>query len=256
MKRSRLAKLFVPAIIVLTMSVTAVALMPVLHDAEDIAGVLSGDYSAIIFTTLFFVGICTLVQILLRRGSKRVGAWRQSFIADERAANTARRQNIGESLFVKASFPAAACIPQKGEPLDAIYNDVLQKQGRAQGLASKPMLKLHMTNNELKQNFGPQNIEIISVYEENFDKYIRTLLDWAEALSRVEMDEKAIMVLEEASVVGADTSQVYIILADLYHKAGRTAELAALLEHASGLRLGSFGEIARTKIEKHIRKYL
>lgn len=243
--RRNLVGFFLPLLIVSTVIVLFVSFGPTAGEEESRLMLLSGDYSTLVFTTLFFVMICAVVQIMLGVSKRKRGTKMADFIDAERRANFSRRRDLPEPI--QAIFPQEACLGDASS-----YNGLEAKQERARLCSQQPMLKLYMNNTEIKHSFGPQNLEKISAYEENFNRYVVALLDWAEVLLHNGMKDRAVMVLEEAVRIGADTSRAYIMLAQLYHEAGSRSALQALSTMIEARSFGSLDGILKSKIYEHI----
>ncbi|MCL2619036.1 MAG: hypothetical protein FWD98_08320 [Defluviitaleaceae bacterium] len=242
----RIMRLVLPAVIAITV-VVLVNFYLRSEDATEI-GFLGGDYSAFIGTTLLFVIFIAFVQIMLRRGSRGRYDKMNAYLQAERKANLSRKRDMGASFVIAANFPEDACTDGDSK--------LSQLQDKARAASQQKMMKLNMSNIEIKQSFGPQNLDNVALGEANFNKYVQTLTEWADELQARGNNEAACAVLQEAVNVGADTSKVYMALAGLYHAERRTPELTALRDKAHDPEFLPGDSITRSKIQTFIEDLL
>ncbi|MCL2617153.1 MAG: hypothetical protein FWD96_05865 [Defluviitaleaceae bacterium] len=239
--RSRVIRFFLPAVIVATV-MGGISFYYRTVGADQM-GFLTGDYSAFFGTTLLVVGAIGIVQLFLRRGSRGRYDKYNAYMEEDREANLSRKRDIDNTMIIRANFPQSACV-EEGSGLDQL----IIKQKRAQEASTGDMMKLSLSNIELKRAFGPQNLDYIARCEMNFNNYVKALTEWAEDLLNAERKDAARVVLEEAVNVGAETSRVYMQLANLYREGGKRTELAMLLKKAQDPAFLANDEITRAKI--------
>ena len=243
--RSKIIRFFLPAVIVVTVAVGINAYYRA-TDADQM-GFLFGDYSTFIGTTIFFISFVAIIQFFLRRGSRGRYDKYDAYFAEEREANLARKREIDDSHMVKASFPESACIGKESSD-----TQLFQKQERARTASQQVMMKMNLSNIQLKKAFGPQNIDYIASCEVNFNSYVQALTDWAEGLLYSGNSDAARSVLEEAVNVGADTSRVFRQLAELYHKGGKSSKLNELLTKTQDPAFLANDLVTKSKIQAQI----
>ena len=73
-----------------------------------------------------------------------------------------------------------------------------------------------MSNTDLKKEYGPANLTILSEYDENFSELIRCLHNYALRPHELDYTADAKTVLEYAVSIGSDMGSSYRLLADLY----------------------------------------
>jgi len=187
----------------------------------------------------------------MRRGSRGRYDKMNAFLAAEQAATLSRKRDIDDSLIIKSKFPESACI-------DVSVGDtrLLLLQDKARISSQSLMMKINMSNIEIKQAFGPQNIDHVARAEANFNRYVQALQEWAEELQSRGRKDAACEVLREAVSVGADTSKVYLALTDIYRENIRRAELEALLEKSREPVFLPNDVITKSKIQAHIESAL
>ena len=243
--KSRIIRFFFPAVIIV--SVVAIINFYLRSAGGVEIGFLGGDYSAFIGTTVFFLVIVAVVQILIRKGNRGRYDKMNAYLAADREANLSRKREIDSSLIIKATFPQGACV-------DAASGDaaLLQKQEKARSASQAVMMKTGLSNIEIKHAFGPQNLDEIARYEVNFNSYVKALQEWADELLSRGNNDAALVVLEEAVNVGADTSKVFMTLADLYRESRRRSDIDALLIKTQDPAFLASDLVTKSKIQAHI----
>ena len=67
-----------------------------------------------------------------------------------------------------------------------------------------------ISNTDLKKSYGPANLELLSIYDQNYSRYIRTLQLMAECIYE-EYPDKAAAILEYCISIGTDISGTYYL---------------------------------------------
>ncbi|MGN0155575.1 MAG: hypothetical protein ACI4A3_14070 [Lachnospiraceae bacterium] len=152
----------------------------------------------------------------------------RTYLAREDAANSTRKKDISKLPYIQ--------VPIESFPFDITLNDekkqlqIANYKEEILNLAKKPMLNLiGVSNTELKESYGPANLEILSNYDQNYSRYIRALHLYAEAIYE-EYPEKAISVLEYCISIGTDISGTYDLLARYYLSKGDRQHFEALYD--------------------------
>lgn len=152
----------------------------------------------------------------------------RSYLKREDTANSIRRQDISGLAYIK--------VPLDTLPLDITLNDekkqlkIAEYKKEITELSKKQMLNLiGMSNIELKELYGPANLEILTIYDQNYSRYIRTLQLLAECIYD-EYPERAVSVLEYCLSIGTDISGTYDILGRYYLKHSKQDQFAHLYE--------------------------
>jgi len=146
------------------------------------------------------------------------------FLEAEDAANAVRKRDIDEELFFEPDLSDLPAV-QEGDPF------------KVERFASRKMIyfRTPMSNLELKQQYGPAQMDYIAQYEENFNEFLKSLTAWAADLadSREFQDvSDALLILGYAIAHGSEFRTTYKLAADLYAEAGETATLEALMDTA------------------------
>lgn len=151
-----------------------------------------------------------------------------SFLARESAANGTRRKDISDLPYISVPFDTL--------PLDITLNDEKKQSQIANykavitDLSQKKMLNLIGVNNtELKERFGPANLEALTICDQNYSNYIRTLHLFAEAIYD-EYPEDSVKILEYCISIGTDISKTYELLGRHYLMNRQTDRFLSLYE--------------------------
>ncbi len=150
----------------------------------------------------------------------------RSYLDRESAANSVRRQDISNLPYIHA--------PIDSFPFDITLNDK-KKQFQIENykkeiihVAQNPMLNLiGVSNTELKEQYGPANLEILSYYDQNYTRYMRSLYLYAQGIYE-EYPSEAVSILTYCIETGTDISGIYELLGTYYIQHGRTTELEQL----------------------------
>lgn len=155
----------------------------------------------------------------------------QVYLDEEAKANFARKKNIDSSVYVT---PDISSLPFK-DALDAAqYPRLIARQKDVKEKAGKKMVNFETppTNKELKLRYGMANLENITTFEDNYRKYIHSLLSWAEALLDYGFENDAALVLEHSISFGSDFRKSYMLLGDIYKKQKNHESLQILCRKA------------------------
>lgn len=152
-----------------------------------------------------------------------------SYLKNEDRANATRRKDISDLPYV--------VVPLDTLPLNITLNDT-KKQIKIDeykqdflSLSEKKMLNLiGVSNTELKESYGPANLEPLSIYDQNYSRYIRTLYLYAACIYE-EYPEKAVAMLEYALTIGTDISGTYELLGKHYLKYQQTENFKKLYDY-------------------------
>lgn len=151
------------------------------------------------------------------------------YLAKENEANSARRKDISNLPYIT--------VPLDTLPLDITLNDQKKQLQIAdyvkeiRNLSEKKMLNLiGISNTELKAAYGPANLELLSIYDQNYSKYIRTLQLLAECIYE-EYPAEAVSILEYCISIGTDISSTYELLGRHYFSQNDMEHFSALYDH-------------------------
>lgn len=166
---------------------------------------------------LLLPSITILIIVLNHNIRKNNGDSKQSikhYLSREDAANNTRKKDITNLPYIM--------VPLQTLPLDITLNDekkqskILQYIKDIQYLCDKKMLNLiGLTNTDLKEQYGPANLETLIVCDQNYSRYIRTLHLLAECIYE-EYPDKAVEIWKYCLAIGTDISGTYACLGQHY----------------------------------------
>ena len=200
--------------------------------------------------TLFLVIGWTIIFIVVVsykrfKASRMNQAAENAFWNRENAANSTRKQDISHLNYVQFSD---VTLPF------ALFKDNLLKECEQQVLALKEKKILNLTsisNTDLKLNYGPANLPLLTQYDQNFTLLVRTLNTWGQRLNELGHPEEAICVLAFAVSIGSDIKATWQLLAKLYADSGENEKLKALKPSAQALN-----SLSKTPILNTLDSYL
>jgi hypothetical protein len=156
------------------------------------------------------------------KGDRTTKKQSETFWAREREANLSRRKDLSSLDYIT--------IPYENLPFSNTSDtDVLYIQNQLESLRDQKIVNLTgLTNTDLKLSYGAANINILSVYDQNFTILIRNLNKWGELLLRDNNIAAATTVLEYAISCGSDITQTFLSLAGIYLDHGDHEKLTKL----------------------------
>lgn len=151
-----------------------------------------------------------------------------SYLAHEDIANSTRKKDISGLPYIE--------VPIHSFPFDITLNDqkkqlqIAEYKKEILNLADKRMLNLiGVSNTELKETYGPANLEPLTAYDQNYSRYLCTLQLLAECIYE-EYPDKAAAVLEYCISIGTDISGTYHLLGQYYLNHNDTEHFMALYD--------------------------
>lgn len=151
-----------------------------------------------------------------------------SFLSKEDEANAARKKDISDLAYIK--------VPLDTFPFDITLNDekkqmkISEYEAELRKLADAKMLNLiGISNTELKSSYGPANLELLTAYDMNYSRYLRTLHAFAETIYE-EYPKNAVAILEYCLTIGTDISGTYELLGNYYKEHNESQKFDALYE--------------------------
>ena len=182
----------------------------------------------------------------MRKASRRKEHEDAFYWEREREANTTLRKPLDDLVFLTVpmeTLPFGAC------PGDEVIEDC---ERLVRTYEHKKAVNLTgLTNTDLKLLYGAPNLQILTIYDNNYTQLVRTLHKWAEALCQKECPQQARIILEYAISTGSDISKSYSLLAGIYSEAGNLDAIRALREQALTLR-----SLTKDMIVRHLDSLL
>lgn len=151
------------------------------------------------------------------------------FLATEQQANSSRRQDLSDLTYIQ--------VPLSRFPIglhDAPELLALEKE--LQELSERKILNLnHVSNTELKLQYGVANLEFLSECDQNCAQLFVTLSNYGKALIALDDFAGATAVLEYAVGIHSDLTETYLLLADLYQRNHESRKIQQLIQCAQQL---------------------
>lgn len=195
------------------------------------------------FLTAFMIFIVVLA--ILRARTSRIEKDRSdAFWQRENEANSARKVDLATISYFHFDADTLPACPLPDEELLALREDVILASG-------KRMLNLNgISNTDLKLTYGPQNLDELTIYGDNYSALENALLAYGTALHDKGCLSEAIAVLEKGIALPTDLTGNYTRLADYYTEKGTTGKLDDL----AGLAEQHLTGFSRTAVLRHLRE--
>lgn len=144
-----------------------------------------------------FVVFCLILTFYIRKNDTAQKKVQDDFWEKERRSNAVRKKDISKLDYITI-------------PLDKIPVKLHTSTEEALfSLAEKPMLNLvGISNTDLKLQYGTANLEILAEYDTNFLDFVAILPDYTAELIEAGEKETALMLLEFAVSVNADSRKI------------------------------------------------
>lgn len=172
--------------------------------------------------------ICCLIalQVTMKKNGYKTNKM-NDFLKRDMEANFTKSKKINEDIFI---IPDTKKLPIKEYPDKEEYKKTKKAQDT---VIKKSVLKMvyftePISNTDLKFKYGLNNLENITMYEEHYNAYIRSLIEWGKILIENENFQDAEIVLKEAIYFHSDLSINYTLLADIYIKENNKSKFEEL----------------------------
>ncbi len=170
-----------------------------------------------------------------------------SYLAREDRANATRRKDLSDLPYIQ--------VPLNNFPFDITLNDQ-KKQSKIDeykkiicNLSEVRMLNLiGISNTELKEAYGPANLELLTNYDQCYSRYIRTLWLFADCIY-AEYPDKAVEILEYCLSIGTDISGTYDLLGHYYLDHDKEDQFLALYDKIP-VKDSISGKVIRNKLDQ------
>ncbi len=151
-----------------------------------------------------FIVFCLMLTFYIRKNDGAQQKVQDEFWEKERLSNAVRKKDISKLDYINIPFDK---IPVKLES---------STEKKIYALAEKPMLNFVGTSNtDLKLQYGTANLDILMEYENNFLDFVALLPEYANELIEAGEKESALMLLEFAVSVNADSRKIDNLLTQL-----------------------------------------
>lgn len=172
----------------------------------------------------------------MRKNSKRQDEVTKTFWEKERESLSVRRKSLSEEDYIHPKL-------DKGLFKEDVFYNALNKPGliryqkQLEHLLEQQMVNFsHMSNTDLRLQFGTAILTTIERLEDNYNQYIRCLYLMAQGLHDADETTLAKAYLEEGVRIGSDIKDHYMLLASMYQKENDKVALDDLKAHAKKLQ--------------------
>ena len=151
-----------------------------------------------------FIVFCLILNYYIHKNDTAQQKVQDEFWEKELRSNAIRKKDISKLDYIT--------IPLNKIPVKLCTST----ETKLYAIAEKPILNLNgISNTDLKLQYGTANLEILSEYDTNFLDFVSLVPDYATELVEAGEKESAIMLLEFAVSVNADSKKINRLLANL-----------------------------------------
>ena len=176
-----------------------------------------------------FIMLIAAISFYSKRGDRRQQEINDSFWEREQKANFVRRQDISGLPYINIPFEHFSI----GAFADEELNEI---EAKLQSFRDKKILNLNgQTNTDLKLQYGPANLPVLTECDQNFTDMLQLLNRYSNRLFELEKPDAALPILEFCVESGSDISSQYVQLAEYYKTNGQRNKIEALKEKAGAL---------------------
>ena len=158
-----------------------------------------------------FILLCIVMNLLMRRTSRKAEEREASFWEKELQSNNVRKKSLENLEYIHIPFDLL--------PFGTAGDDPSLQSAEDELTALKDEKIVNLTgisNTDLKLEYGTANITPLSQYDQNYTALVCSLQKWGQALYDLVRFEDAAKVLEFAVKTRSDITATYRVLIDLY----------------------------------------
>lgn len=157
----------------------------------------------------YFIILLVLLQLCLRKNSKKGNDSLTQFLDRESQANNTRKKDISNLDYI--------IIPDSLPFVETDNAEINKYQNTLRSLMDKKIVNLsNMSNTDLKLKYGAANLQYLSEYDENFTSLTKTLSKLGCLLIDNGFEKEGVTFLEFGVQCATDISLNYIALAKYY----------------------------------------
>ena len=158
-----------------------------------------------------FILLCIVMNLLMRRTSRKTEEQEASFWEKELQSNNVRKKSLENLEYIHIPFDLLPFGTAGDDPtLQAAENELT-------ALKDEKIVNLTgITNTDLKLEYGTANITPLTQYDQNYTALVCSLQKWGQALYDLGRFEDSAKVLEFAVKTRSDITATYRLLIDLY----------------------------------------
>ena len=190
--------------------------------------------------TICFIIFLLIWNYKIRKSNSQQLNLEDSFWEREREANLARRKDISNLDYI--------ILPENLLPA----NPETPTEMEFASLQGQKMLNLTgLSNTDLKMEYGVQNLEELSAYDETFTKFVRLLPEYAGELISNDKLSDAKNLLEFGVEHKADSKAAFLQLAEIYRRLGQDDQIQHLI-----LVAGEINSLSKLPIISALQEFL
>lgn len=190
--------------------------------------------------TICFIIFLLIWNYKIRKSNSQQQNLEDSFWEREREANLARRKDISNLDYIILPENLLPANPQTPTEMEFA------------SLQGQKMLNLTgLSNTDLKMEYGVQNLEELSAYDETFTKFVRLLPEYAGELISNDKLSDAKKLLEFGVEHKADSKAAFLQLAEIYKKLGQDDQIQHLI-----LVAGEINSLSKLPIISALQEFL
>lgn len=177
----------------------------------------------------YFIIIIVLLQLCLRKNSKKYKKNNEDFWEKEVQANSVRKKDISALDYI--TIPEDLSLPKTDN------SRILKEWHTIEELKTKKILNLTgYSNTDLKLEFGPGNLTILTDCDNHFTALAKAVAKIGELLMQEGFTMEAVAFLEFGIQIKTDISTNYTLLAQYYAKCGSPEKIDTLIIQAQQLK--------------------
>lgn len=176
----------------------------------------------------YFIILIVVLQLCLRKNSKKSSELNRMFWEREQKANSVRKKSIEHLNYI--TIPDTLPFVNSDDP------EIANAQNAILALKDKRILNLTgLSNTDLKMEYGVANLSLLSEYDDNFTALARAVAAAGSLLMKKGYEQEGAAILEFGIECCTDISSNYTDLAAYYIRTSQPNRLAHLKDTASRL---------------------
>jgi len=186
------------------------------------------------FPTIFalFVIVALLFNYRLNKITRIERKAKVAYWETERDSLSVRRKDFAQEDYLRPDMTALTFPNLDVKDYDLVLYESLKSKILA--LSSKDMMNFsHLTNTEIRLQFGTANQTTIADNEANYNSYLKALADYGKFMNEQGELPEAIAALEECIRMKSEYSRHYLYLAQLFSTTKNEEAFHQLCEKAS-----------------------
>lgn len=190
--------------------------------------------------TLLIIIFIIWLNYEMRKTSGKQKNTSDDFWAKENSSNLVRRKDISGLDFLTVTTDSLPMEDKEDTTINS-YRDTILK------LTGAKLINLGgLSNTEIKSQYGPANMSLLSEYENNYITLVSMLQKWADRLYAGGFIEDAQSVLEYAVSVKSTVTGTYKLLAEIYRLSNTPEKINELIDTMSDIPIHNKDKLIRS----------